>query len=158
MRELLETIEKAQERIEKYRDQLCQNEMLTRYALIDPILRALGWDTEDPEQVVPEVSTPQGRPDYGLYHNGIALVMVEAKSLGTDLKKAKDDGFKYCWQNKVPYFVVTDGDVWELHDLSKMGGEQIFRVQLSRDNSGDAARKLLALWREAMPKVEIALP
>jgi predicted type IV restriction endonuclease len=54
MRELLEAIKRVCERIKRYENQLRQNEMLTRYALVDPILRALGWDTEDPEQVVPE--------------------------------------------------------------------------------------------------------
>ncbi len=156
MRELLEAIERVKKRIQKHEAQLRGNEMLTRYALIDPILRALGWDTEDPEQVVPEIPTPQGRPDYGLLWEGKTLVMVEAKSLGSNLESARNAGFHYCWQNRVPYFVVTDGDVWELHDLREMGGRQIFRVQLSRDNPGDAARQLLALWRPAMPEVVCA--
>ncbi len=153
MRELLNAIEQVKGRIRQHEAQLRANEMLTRYALIDPILRALGWDTEDPEQVVPELSTPQGRPDYGLLWEGKTLVMVEAKPLGSDMDKARREGFRYCWENRVPYFMVTNGDVWELHDLSEMGGKQIFRVQLSQDNPGDVARQLLALWRPAMPEV-----
>ena len=46
---LLTLIEKLQERIDSHGDALKKNEMLTRYALIDPLLRELGWDTEDPE-------------------------------------------------------------------------------------------------------------
>jgi hypothetical protein len=48
--------------------------------------------------------------------------------------------------------------VWELHDLREMGGKEIVRIQLSRDNPGDAARQLLALWRPAMPKVKVGPP
>jgi hypothetical protein len=132
--------------------------MLTRYALVDPILRALGWDTEDPEQVEPEPRTETGRPDYALKHDGKPIVMVEAKPLRSDLEKARGEGFRYCWQNKVPFYAITDGNVWELHDLREMGGKEIFRIQLKSDNPGDAARQLLALWRPAMPKVKVGPP
>jgi len=132
--------------------------MLTRYALVDPILRALGWDTEDPEQVVPESQTETGRPDYAPKHNDKPIVMVEAKPLRNDLEKAHEEGFRYCWRNKVPFYAITDGDVWELHDLRGMGGKEIFRIQLKSDNPGDAARQLLALWRPAMPEVKVGPP
>jgi hypothetical protein len=158
VRELLEAIERVRERIERHGSKLSQNEMLTRYALVDPILRALGWDTEDPEQVEPEPRTETGRPDYALKHDGKPIVMVEAKPLRSDLEKARGEGFRYCWQNKVPFYAITDGNVWELHDLREMGGKEIFRIQLSRDNPGDAARQLLALWRPAMPEVKVAKP
>ncbi len=151
MGDLLEAIERVRKRIDLHGALLRKSEMLTRYALIDPLLRALGWDTEDPDQVQPEISTEQGRPDYGLLWEGSVWVMVEAKSLGTSLDKARDEGFRYCWKHKVPFFVVTDGDLWELHDLRQMGGEEIFRLQISKDSLGESARKLLALWRPAMP-------
>lgn len=158
MDKLIDAISKVKDKMQKFGDQLHQNEMLTRYVLIDPILRALGWDTENPEHVIPEISTPQGRPDYGLYYNGTPLVMVEAKPLGTDLNKVRDIGFQYCWQNKVPYFVLTDGNVWELYDMKELGGNNIFRIQISEDTLGDSARKLLALWRPAMPNVSEKFP
>ena len=41
---------------------LRQSEMQTRYALIDPLLRELGWDTENPALVRPEYKVEwQGR-------------------------------------------------------------------------------------------------
>ncbi|MCS7198434.1 MAG: hypothetical protein NZ930_07150 [Candidatus Bipolaricaulota bacterium] len=158
MQALLEAIKRIQQCIEIHKDRLSRNEMLTRYALIDPLLRALGWDTEDPDQLEPEFVTQQGRPDYTLRHNGQAFILVEAKKLGSDLSDARDSGFKYCWQNKVPFYVITDGNIWELHDLREMGGKQIFRACLMEDNIGDAARHLLALWRPAMPVVQAGLP
>ena len=50
---LIEVIGKLQEYMgkDKYRHDLLNNELLTRYVLIDPLLRALGWDTENPEEV-----------------------------------------------------------------------------------------------------------
>ena len=163
MRELLEAIKRVCERIKRYENQLRQNEMLTRYALVDPILRALGWDTEDPEQVVPEFQTEVGRPDYILCHENLRIG-VEAKRFGTadrDFEQAYRRALP-LWQSEgIRYYIITDGDRWVLWDISKPrkeNPEPIVNIWLSRDNPGDAARQLLALWRPAMPKVKVGPP
>lgn len=156
MEELLNAIKQVWARIERYRAELQKSEALTRYALIDPILRALGWNTEEPEQVRPEFPTETGKPDYALIWEGNPQIVVEAKSLGKDLEEARKKGFEYCWRNKYRYYVVTDGNIWEIWDLKEIGGIQLVSLQLSKDDFGGAARKLLALWREAVPQVEAA--
>ncbi len=158
MEALFEVIQKVRARIQKHGDALRNNEMLTRYALVDPILRALGWDTEDPDAVEPEFRLETGRPDYALKHEGQPLIMVEAKSLRGAIDQAREEGFRYCWRMKVPFYVITDGNRWELHDLREMGGREVFRTELMSEGPGDAARKLMALWRPAMPSVEPAPP
>jgi hypothetical protein len=158
MEALFEVIQKVRARIQKHGDALRNNEMLTRYALVDPILRALGWDTEDPDAVEPEFRLETGRPDYALKHEGQPLIMVEAKSLRGAIDQAREEGFRYCWRMKVPFYVITDGNRWELHDLREMGGREVFRIELMSEGLGDAARKLMALWRPAMPSVEPAPP
>ena len=60
---------------------LRQNEALTRYALIDPLLRELGWDTEDPTLVIPEYKGVGGSADYALFSGDKLLMIVEAKKL-----------------------------------------------------------------------------
>ncbi|MBC7317896.1 hypothetical protein H5T57_01390 [Candidatus Bipolaricaulota bacterium] len=150
----LEVLRKVRERAQKYRAELEKSEALTRYTLIDPVLRALGWDTQDPECVQPEFSTETGKPDYALLWQGKPLIMVEAKALHANLGPAKDKGFQYCWKNKVRYFAITDGERWEVYDMEKMGGEEIAVASIS-ENLGHAARQLLALWRPAMPKVTL---
>ena len=62
---LIEIIKKLRERIERYRNLLEKNEMLTRYILIDPLLRVLGWDIENPEQV--RLEERQEKGDSGLH-------------------------------------------------------------------------------------------
>jgi len=163
VRELLEAIERVRERIERHGSKLSQNEMLTRYALVDPILRALGWDTEDPEQVVPEFQTEVGRPDYILCHENLRIG-VEAKRFGTadrDFEQAYKRALP-LWQSEgIRYYIITDGDRWVLWDISKPrkeNPEPIVNIWLSRDNPGDAARQLLALWRPAMPEVKVGAP
>ncbi|MEM2000671.1 MAG: hypothetical protein QXO30_06515, partial [Candidatus Caldarchaeum sp.] len=82
LRELIDLVETLKSRIKKHHDELQKNETLTRYVLVDPLLRALGWDTENPELLVPEMTTQSGRPDYTLLHNGQKIAFVGVKALG----------------------------------------------------------------------------
>jgi len=156
--ELLAVLERVKARIQEHRKELQDSEALTRYVLIDPVLKCLGWDLTDPTQVFPEFPTETGgRPDYALFIESKPHIMVEAKSLGTNLEKALDKGFQYCWRNQVPFYVVTDGNLWVIYDITEMGGKEVAKVCLTAVSVGEAARILLALWRPAMPKV-VPLP
>ena len=156
MHTLIEVLERIKQRMLDYEAELRKSEALTRYALIDPVLRALGWDLEQPSQVRPEFPTEAGRPDYALMWNEAPQVMIEAKPLGGNLERARDEGFRYCWQNKVPYYVITDGNIWKLYDLREMGGKLIFSANISEEDVGKTARQLLALWYPAMPHIQPA--
>jgi hypothetical protein len=163
MRELLEAIKRVCERIKRYENQLRQNEMLTRYALVDPILRALGWDTEDPEQVVPEFSMRTGRADYALLVKGKPCIIVEAEPLKAALTRAAEQGVRYAVSEGIPYFVCTDGNRWVIYDTFKrvpLEEKIIAQAEISSggDVNYDAARQLLALWRPAMPEVKVGAP
>ena len=76
---LVETLKK---RIQDHGAELRKSTMLTRYALIDPLLRELNWDTTDPSQVMTRFYSgymlmgSEGRP----------VMSVEEKSLGTSLR------------------------------------------------------------------------
>ena len=60
-------------------------EIRTRYALVDPVLQALGWNLSDPSQVrIEHETTKQSNPhrvDYALFSMGQAVILVEAKPL-----------------------------------------------------------------------------
>lgn len=156
LEELLATLRRVRERAEKHRADLEKSEALTRYALIDPVLRALGWDTEGPTCVRPEFTTDTGTPDYALLWEGKPHIMVEAKALGKKLEGAQDKAFHYAYQNGVPYFVTTDGLRWELYDVFERDKDKrrLFAVNLA-EGEGQAARCLLALWRPAMPQIDL---
>lgn len=166
METLLNVIEKVGKRIQRHGEVLRKNEMLTRYALVDPVLRALGWDTEDPDQVVPEFQTEVGRPDYILLcktgEGKDFRLGVEAKHYGSDEKTfddARRKALPLFQERGIRYYVITDGDRWVLWDISKPKIEHpdpIVDVRISRDHPGEVARKLLALWRPAIPHVEPA--
>ena len=82
---LLECVSEIRERIDAHGDALRKSETQTCYALIDPLLRVLGWDTKDPDLVVPEYNSGNGCADYALLNGGRPAMMVEAKSLDTPL-------------------------------------------------------------------------
>ena len=156
MIELVEVIEAVRERGKRFRSDLEKSEALTRYVLIDPLLRALGWSTEDPEKVRPEFSTESGTPDYALLWEGNPLITVEAKALGKKLEGAKDKAFHYAFQNGISFHAATDGLRWEVFDVFEKNPDsrRILAVDLETQLPGAAARALLALWYPAMPRVE----
>ena len=58
------------------------DEYQTRYALIDPILRALGWDSEDPKSCYPEWHYENQRVDYALFPCSTAQDVVAGLAVG----------------------------------------------------------------------------
>ena len=151
MNTLFDTILKIRKMIQEHYDKLARNEALTRYAIIDPILRSLGWDTEDPEIVVPEEEQKGGRPDYILYINKKPFIAVEAKKLGLNIDTIDiyHLGFKYSYNNGIPYFILTNGAQWKIYDVFEKNPKNrlVLEIDLLEESIGNSVRKLLALWR-----------
>ena len=109
----------------------------TRYAVIDPILRALAWDTEDPKQCHPEFPmsrTSTERVDYALFadanvqdiYEGSKLpdIIIETKALRHPLEDAIPQLRDYVQSSpriQQGYAVLTNGNCWWIYDLAKGG-------------------------------------
>ena len=148
---LLTLVEKLRERITANNRELRKNEWLTRYALIDPLLRELGWDTEDPALVIPEYNVGDGSAaDYALLSEGKPVMMVEAKSLGTPLQDALEQGLRYCLIKRTRYLSITDGGRWEIYyDADKPGDpgkKRLVQFDLKNGPATEACLKALTLW------------
>ena len=135
-----------------------QSEALTRYALIDPLLRELGWDTEDPALVIPEYKSGSGSADYALLTGNRPAMMVEAKKLGTPLQDSVvSQGIQYCLMEGTRYFSVTDGQRWEVYETHKpvpIGEKRIIGFDLRGESAAEVCLNALALWR---PSVHVRL-
>ncbi len=158
---LLTLVEKLRERIDVHGPALRQNEMLTRYALIDPLLRELEWDTEDPTWVKPEYTGLGGVADYALFSGERLLVIVEAKKLDTSLREGKvlSQGLNYCQQQGTPYLAVTDGrrwDIYETHKLASIDEKRIAAFDLKSQPAAEACLQALTLWRRSVDSGPIA--
>lgn len=136
---------------------LAANEEATRYALIDPILQALGWEVHNPKHVRVECSQDHGgRPDYTLLKNGKPVCYVEAKKWGTisPMKKLAnpfasgklDQLTTYCRANSVAIGAFSDGGAWYLIDYSRKTPKIIAFVDAANATKTDL-RKLLHVSR-----------
>ena len=82
--DLVGCIEVLKERMQSYRTDLTEYEMRTRVALIDPLLRALGWDVSDPTVVMPEYKIDNKPVDYALFRpEDKPAAALEAKKLAS---------------------------------------------------------------------------
>ena len=152
---LLKLAETLKGRISAHGETIGAYETRTRCALIDPLLRELGWDVSDPSAVIPEYTSGRGRADYALMSAGRPAMMVEAKKLGTPLRdKALEQSIGYCLMEGTPHFAVTDGVRWEIYETHSpvpIDQKRIVEFDLSSDSPASFSLKALALWR---PSVE----
>ncbi len=152
--ELVEVVEQVCERATRYRQELAASEALTRYALIDPILRALGWPLDEPAVVRPEYPAGQGKADYCLLGaDGKPAVLIEAKALGPKLPPiATAAVVSYAWElaqagTHVEYVGITNGMLWELYRFPNLM-QAAHKVNVNTGSIPEATVKLLAaLWR-----------
>ena len=135
----------------------------TRYAIIDPIIRALGWDTSDPKECFPEYSRYHrdfgcGRADYALLSeaplhefenaNVAPAIIIESKTVGSDLDDALDQLQRYVEaepEMKTGAAVLTNGVEWWLYDVKgrrNFDRKHIAKVDIINGNQREAARIL----------------
>ena len=111
-------IELLQERIRAYGANLREDETRTRIALIDPLLRALGWNVADPGVVTPEYKVSGGMADYALLRSdGKPVATLEAKRLGTALATHRMQMLNYANASGIKFAGLTDGNHWELYNV-----------------------------------------
>ena len=147
---LLELVETLRKRIDEHGAALRQSEALTRYALIDPLLRELGWDTEDPAMVMPEYKLGAGIADYALLGSGKPVMMIEAKRLDVNLQSAASQGITYCITDGIEYFTVTDGKRWEIYETHRpvpINEKMVVSFDLKGMTTAEVCLKALVLWR-----------
>ena len=129
-----------------------KNEAATRAALIDPILRALGWDTANVRMVEPEKSLGNElRVDYLLRDaNGHPALVLEAKCLNQSLDKYGYVGkiLGYALALDVQTVCITDGLSWHIHPNLHNGKSEPLMFTLSESNPVPAAL-LLIQWLDA---------
>ena len=148
-------VETLKERIATHGPALRASEALTRYALIDPLLRELGWDTADPSLVIPEYKSGNGRADYALLGDGgNPAMMVEAKSLGSSLRDAAlSQGIQYCLEKGTKHFALTDGSIWEIYETHRpvpIEEKRVVTLDFSSQPVSEVCLQALALWRPSL--------
>lgn len=153
---LLELVETLRARIDEHSAALRQSEALTRYTLIDPLLRELGWDTTDPALVMPEYRSSAGFADYALMANGsqTPALIIEAKKLGDPLDdKVALQSLNYCNLIGTPYFALTDGQTWKIYSTfehAPLSDRLIVTFSVGVMATAEVCLQALALWRPSV--------
>ncbi len=103
-----------------YASWLAEDKTRTRYALIDPILGALGWRTWDPSQCGHNVSLrPGGVLDYVTYdHEGRVAVAIMIGRPVHQGERERQRAARLMTGMIRGVGVLTDGVNWEIYDLS----------------------------------------
>lgn len=135
--------------IERIRERLAQgayvNEAAISHGVVTPILNALGWDSADPNQLVPEYSVQPGRIDFALLGLGHRpCVFIEVKGIGRALDGDRQL-FEYAFHQGVPLCVLTDGREWSFYVPSGQGSyedRRVYRLQLDDRDSSECERVL----------------
>lgn len=118
------------------------SEAQVRQSAVVPVLRQLGWDDADPEEVSPEFPVKNKKVDYALVVNGVPNVFVEVKRVGNLSVDAEKQLFDYAVNQGVPLLLLTDGRCWDFY-LSMAAGppqDRLFSsIELGSTDLGTSA-------------------
>lgn len=157
---LKETLEMVIERMKKFRSLYEQNEMAVRDQMVNPILRSLGWNPENPEEVRPNVSSEEGVPDYSLIKNDKKVLFIEAKKLSVDIeqKGVIRQLANYCFGEGMKYGVLTNGAIWTLfrafQESTTMPERIVWKTDIESDELTETMRRLNTISRENIENIE----
>ncbi|MBA7580992.1 hypothetical protein ES708_22891 [subsurface metagenome] len=160
MADLKGTIEILIEKMKKYRSLYERNEMATRGQIIEPILKGLGWNIENPEEIQPNVSFEEGVPDYSLLRDDKNILFIEAKKLAIDIeqKKVIRQLAKYCFGEGMKYGVLTNGAIWLLFRAFQEGttiAERIiWKTDIENDEITATIRRLNTISKENITDID----
>ena len=97
------------------------HETSTRYLIIDPVLRALGWDLSDPQDCIVEYKVSAGSQravDYALMDDaGRPVILVEAKRIDgySDDFENLEQIYGYMLEVETAKVIVsTNGQYWDI--------------------------------------------
>lgn len=125
------------------------NEAAVSFSIVVPILRALGWDDTDPNQVMPEYSSGGRRVDFALCSAPARpAVFIEVKSVGRTLDGDRQL-FEYAFHEGIPFCVLTDGRDWNFYLPSGQGSydeRRIYRLNFE-DRPKSEIAEVLEIFR-----------
>ncbi|MER7585935.1 hypothetical protein ABTW72_00175 [Micromonospora sp. NPDC127501] len=151
MSDLRAVVEQCVERQRRYRQPGQRlNEQNTKAALIDPVIRALGWDLFDTDEVHREYkrSGHENPVDYALLLLRTPRLFIEAKGLGENLDDPRwaNQTIGYATMAGVEWVALTNGAEWRVYNAHAPVPieDKLFRSVRLEDDI-DAALELLCL-------------
>jgi hypothetical protein len=147
--DLAMVVDLVRQKLRKHREVLVCNEWFVLYVLIDPVLRALGWMTDDPTLVQVEYNVSGDRlrgpsVDYALIENEKPMLFIEVKTLDGNLNKAKkqcEEDIQRCNRGRVSSFIVTDGQRYKRYDSNGQDATKLAEFDIAEGDITNAAQE-----------------
>jgi len=120
MAELSSTVAALAELIESQGEKIATEEAV-KTAVVLPLLQALGYDVFNPGEVVPEFNADvsgkkREKVDYAIIANGEVRILIECKSLSTELKLSHlSQLFRYFTVTNAMFGILTNGRRYEIY-------------------------------------------
>lgn len=158
---LRDTLDEVAERVNRYRSERI-GEQNTKAALVVPVLRGLGWNVEDLDEVQLEYrSVPADKPvDYALLLQREPVLFIEAKALGENLNDRRwaSQIVSYAAVAGVEWVVLTDGDEYRIYNaLSAHDVEdKLFRTVRVTGDLAEAEDALRLLTKDELRNKSLA--
>jgi hypothetical protein len=161
MNDLAAALSIVRDRIAKWRGQLVVEEN-TKTVLIEPILRALGWDVENLDEVRKEYRYKSGADpvDYALLQGGTPCLFVEAKALGENLDRWGNQVMGYTGVAGVGWAVLTDGNEYRIYNAAASGDDldkKLFRRVAVASDVAAVGQTLSLLSKDQMQEKRIEM-
>ena len=162
MATLATTITHVRDRIEQASKRRL-NEQNTKATLVEPVLRSLGWDVEDVEEVQREYRLKKrDKPvDYGLLVLRTPRLFLEAKALGENLSDRRwaNQIMGYASVAGVEWMVLTDGNEYRIYNTHAPVSvdEKLFRTIRLTDDDPLVQKTLELLAKDRMEENRIEI-
>ena len=121
------------------------NEASISLGIVMPFLSALGWDTADPQFVMPEFTSGRGRVDFAICSRANQpIAFIEVKGIGRSLDGDRQL-FEYAFHEGVPLCILTDGREWSFYLPSGQGSyedRRVYRLHLEERETDECVRIL----------------
>lgn len=150
-RQAVEKVDLVRWNMKEHERACVNNEANTIQFLIMPMLRGLGWDDDDPAQVIREYK-PAGKRRFGqsmavdiaLLDRGVAKVFVEAKRLDReyDPEYAKQLEKYASFMDDGGVAALTNGRHWLIHAVVNGGTRHRLTIDVAEGDAESVAREL----------------
>ena len=118
-------IESVAARVERHRDRVRGNSAAqTKQVLVAPVLRALGYDVHDPDDVIPAFAADQASQpiDYALCPNDTPAVLLQCFAVAAALPEQAPDRLRRAIRaTPAQVGAVTDGETYRLFAVGNGG-------------------------------------
>ena len=120
------------------------DEASTKQAVILRVLKVLGWDPFNVDEVYPEYSVGSKRVDYALRYNDKNKVFIEVKKVSENLEKYQEQLLSYSFQEGVKLAILTNGISWWFYLPLREGNweqRKFYTIEVYDQPSSDIAKR-----------------